>query len=140
MRLLSRRLLYGDIVAVGPNKMTKHSANLHKEGTTELTFTTSLGTPIEDLQYRLTDDRGNVWSGSTGKGGKGVTIVRAQPNEDPTSTSVWGIAGEDSIRLEIRRDDGSWKTIGSFQHAVGAHKQINVISGTIAMPFQMAPA
>ncbi len=40
--------------------------------------------------------------------------------------------------IEMQRDDGSWKTIGSFWHGGGLHRQVNVIAGTIAMPFQMA--
>jgi hypothetical protein len=120
-------------------KMTTRNAGGHT-GSTELTFTTSLGTPVEGLWYRLSDGLGNTWTGLTGKSGKGVTIVEAEPDENPSSSTAWTLASEASIRLEVQRDDGSWKTIGSFLHSTGSHRRATVIAGAIAMSFQMASA
>lgn len=120
--------------------MTTLDAGAHK-GSTELTFTTSLGTPVEGLRYRLSDGRGNTWTGSSGKGGKGITILEAEQNESPSSPGItWIHVGEASIQLEVQRDDGMWKVIGSFQHGGCSHRQINAIAGAIAIPFHMAPA
>lgn|SRR5690606_4364803 len=117
--------------------MTTNSAGAHK-GTTELRFATSLGTPVEGLRYRLSDGQGNVWTGSTGQGGLGVTIVEAAPDRKSSTSTVWHLDDEAQIRVEMQRDDGSWKTIGTFSHGAGLHRQVDVIAGAIAMPFQMA--
>lgn len=114
--------------------MTTHSSA--SKGTTTLIFSTSLGTPVEDLGYRLSDGQGNTWIGTTGKGGLGLTIVEAKG--DPSSES-WELPGEASLQLEVQRDDGSWKVIDNFQHGAGLHRQVNVIAGAIAVPFRMAP-
>lgn len=119
--------------------MTIYDSGAHN-GTTELTFATSLGTPVEGLRYRLSDGRGNTWVGSTGTGGKGVTILETEQNENPSSLALtWGLAGEADIQLEVQRNDGTWKIIGSFRHGACLHRQVNVIAGVIAVPFQMAP-
>lgn len=118
--------------------MTTHDAGAHK-GTTALMFATSLSTPVEGLAYRLSDGLGNAWNGSTGKDGKGVTIVEAELDGNSLLSTTWNLVGDANILLEVQRDDGSWKTIGSFRHNAGSHRTVNVIAGAIAMPFQMAP-
>ncbi|WP_411851223.1 hypothetical protein ACLB90_01060 [Stenotrophomonas sp. LGBM10] len=114
--------------------MTAHSDGTHK-GTTEIAFRTSLGTPVEGLTYRLTDGQGNARTASTGTGGTGLT-VRIGDAKEGTST-LWTVAGATRIQIDVQRDDGSWKTIGTFQHDATAHKQVSVIAGAVAMPFQM---
>lgn len=110
------------------------------QGATELTFATSLGTPVEGLRYRLSDRSGNTWTGSTGKSGKGVTIVETGLDRNSSPPTVWTVAGDTSIQLEVQRDDGSWKIIGSFVHSTRSHRRVNIIAGAIAVSFHMAPA
>lgn len=118
--------------------MSIPSTRVH-HGATELTFSTSLGTPMEGLRYRLCDDSGNVWTGSTGKGGKGVRIAGTGPSGHSTQEDAWNVTRDSDILLEVQRDDGTWKCIGTFRHSVDSHKQISVIAGAVAVPFQMAP-
>lgn len=57
------------------DEMIQHEERKH-QGTTTLTFTTSLGTPLEGLRYRLSDGQGAVREGATGKGGRGPLIKK----------------------------------------------------------------
>ena len=116
--------------------MTNQDVATHSS-ISELMFITSLGTPVEGLHYQLNDGRGNAWAGTTGPGGAGVSIVEVAPVENSESSGLWVLPGGATIQIEVRRDDGSWKYIGSYLHAVGVHKEISVIAGTVAMPFEM---
>lgn len=108
-------------------------------GTTEISFTTSLGTAVEGLNYRLSDGQGNTRSAITGAGGKGLTVQVGDGNPLPSAVGAWTIPGAARIQVEVQRDDGSWKEIGSFQHEADLDKKVNVIAGAVAMPFQMDP-
>lgn len=116
--------------------MTAHDRAAHG-GNTELAFTTSLGSAVEGLRYRIRDSDGNTWSGVTEAGGKGVTIGNDDLEQESREASFWKVKGGSVIHLEVLRDDGAWKNIGAFEHDETARKQIRVIAGAVAMPFQM---
>lgn len=116
--------------------MTAHDRAAHG-GSTELTFTTSLGSAVEGLRYRIRDSDGNTWSGVTGAGGNGVTIGSDALEQESQDASFWKLNGGSVIYLEVLRDDGTWKSIGAFEHDGRVRKKIRVIAGAVAMPFQM---
>ncbi|KAF1012768.1 MAG: hypothetical protein GAK31_03985 [Stenotrophomonas maltophilia] len=108
-------------------------------GITELEFSTSLGTPVEGLRYRLSDGRGKSRSAITGAEGAGIRLRTGHDGRDPESPDLWVLEGPATILLEVQRDDGSWKLIGSFQHAANTHKHVRVIAPAVAVPLQMDP-
>ena len=120
------------------DEMIQHEERKH-QGTTTLTFTTSLGTPLEGLRYRLSDGQGAVREGATGKGGRGPLIKKSMRNEGLRLADTWNLSSNADVQVEVQRDDGSWKVIGCFQHNAYLEKHIRVVVGAIAMPFQMAP-
>lgn len=93
---------------------------------------------IEGLKYRLSSDSGAIWSGISGRDGKGVTITASRPVGTHQATDLWTLTSPGTIQMEVMRDDGSWKVIASFQYACDDHKQVRVIAGAIAVPFEMA--
>ena len=107
-------------------------------GSTTLLFSTSLGTMIEGLKYRLSSDSGAIWSGTSGRDGKGVTITASRLAETHQATDLWTLTTPCIIQMEVMRDDGSWKVIASFRHTCDNHTQVRVIAGAIAVPFEMA--
>ncbi|WMJ70889.1 hypothetical protein [Stenotrophomonas sp. 24(2023)] len=117
------------------------SAHDHPDasGITELEFSTSLGTPIEGLRYRLSDGRGHARPAITGAGGTGIRLRTGFNGSAPEAPDLWVLEGPATILLEVQRDDGSWKLIGSFQHAANSHKHVRVIAPTVAVPLQMDP-
>lgn len=118
--------------------MTAHGDGAHA-GTTDIAFRSSLGTPVEGLPYRLTDGTGTSRTTSTGPGGRGLTIRTGDATVGTTRSPIWIVPSTTRIQIDVQRNDGSWKTIGGFQHEANVHKQVSVIAGTVAMPFQMDP-
>lgn len=108
-------------------------------GITELEFATSLGTPIEGLRYRLSDGRGKIRSAITDAGGAGIRLRTSLDGRDPEAPDLWVLEGPATILLEVQRDDGSWKLIGSFQHTANTQKHVRVIAPSVAVPLQMDP-
>lgn len=125
-------------ITAGESRMNAHCHTAHT-GKTEISFTTSLGTAVEGLSYRLSDGQGNTQSAITGVGGKGITVHVGDGRVSSSTPDVWVLSGSVRVQIEVQRDDGSWKEIGSFQHEADLHKQVNVIAGAVAMPFQMDP-
>lgn len=106
---------------------------------TQLSFSTTLGTAVDGLQYRLRNGRGDEWSGTTRADGSGVRIGD-QPSAGSTrNDDFWPLEESSMILLEVRRDDGTWKHIGSFNYEAGKRKDINVVTGTVALPFRISP-
>lgn len=116
--------------------MSTHTNYAHT-GITELEFSTSLGTAIEGLNYRLKDGQGNTWTGITDVGGTGVTVCSR--DEAQSSESFWRLTDSSAIQIEVLRDDGAWKFIGAFRYDVAVRKQVRVTAGAVAMPLQMDP-
>lgn len=108
-------------------------------GITDLRFSTSLGTPVEGLHYRLGDGRGRTHAGITSADGAGARLHTHNKGSATHVEEPWLLDGNVILSLEVRRDDGSWALIGSFQHEASIHKQVNIIAPAIAVPLQMEP-
>lgn len=103
-----------------------------------------MGNPIKGISYRLRLLTGDIYKGiSNAFGLTGILIM----GEDDISKNherqqpAWPLpysAEKIDISIEVRRDDGSWKKIGSFQLEAGKQKQIHAESNSIALPFHMA--
>jgi hypothetical protein len=108
-------------------------------GITELRFSTSLGTPVEGLSYRLRDARGRTRAGVTGADGAATRLLSRRAASAREKGDTWLLEGPAMLSLDVQRDDGSWTLIGSFQHEANTHKQVHVIAPAIAVPLQMLP-
>lgn len=108
-------------------------------GATTITFASSLGIPVEGLNYRLSDGNGGIWTAVTGPGGQAATIEPIRTSAATAHGRGWQIANAARIQVEVQRDDGSWKNIGSFQYDPDSSKQVRVSAGAFAIPFQMDP-
>lgn len=108
-------------------------------GITELRFSTSLGTPVEGLSYRLRDARGRTRAGVTGADGAATRLLSRRAASARETDGTWLLEGPAMLSLDVQRDDGSWVLIGSFQHEENAHKSVRVIAPAVAIPLQMDP-
>lgn len=108
-------------------------------GITELRFSTSLGTPVEGLSYRLRDARGRTRAGLTGADGAAIRLQSRHAASARETGDTWLLEGPATLSLDVQRDDGSWALIGSFKHEENARRSIRVIAPAVAIPLQMDP-
>lgn len=113
------------------------SSDACSTGSTQLHFATSFGEPLDRVTYRLRDGRGNTYVGSTSTDGRGVRLSSHHDGGPVEQEGTWRLSGSGHVQIDIRRDDDSWKHIGSFCHL--AHQRSNVVitANATAFPFQV---
>lgn len=113
------------------------SSDACSPGSTQLHFATSFGEPLDRVTYRLRDGRGNTYVGSTSTDGRGVRLSSHHDGGPVEHEGTWRLSGSGHVQIDIRRDDDSWKHIGSFRHL--AHQRSNVVitANATAFPFQV---
>jgi len=99
---------------------------------------------ITNLHYRLLTPGGECLEGQSSANGESGTIVLMNAESETVpgglAEPVWLImdkAQNIRIQIEVRRDDGTWKNIGSFMLETNRHKLITAQIDTIKMPFQL---
>jgi hypothetical protein len=99
---------------------------------------------ITNLHYRLSAPSGERFEGQSNANGESGTIVLMNANGQAVpgglAEPVWPIMDKVQdmcIQIEVRRDDGTWKNIGSFMLEANRHKLITAQIDTIKMPFQL---
>lgn len=106
-------------------------------GSTQLHFSTSFGEPLESIAYRLRDERGTTHVGTTSADGRGVTVCSGHDSSSGEQAGTWWLPVSGHVQIDIRRDDGSWKHIGSFCHYAHQHSNVVIKANATAFPFKV---
>lgn len=118
--------------------MTEHT-NLH--GSARVKFS-CMGSPIIGFRYRLRLASGKVYKGSSDPSGYSKTVkLGANSQLSDANYAAWLVPDETagtSIAIEVRRDDGSWKSIGEFLLEAYRQKEVSAEANAVALPFHMA--
>ncbi|WP_180866070.1 hypothetical protein [Stenotrophomonas maltophilia] len=112
-------------------------SNACSAGSTQLHFSTSFGEPLEGVTYRLRDGRGDTYVGSTTTDGRGVMLSSNLEIGSAKQERTWRLPAPGHVQIDIRRDDGSWKHIGSFCHHAHQHSNIVITANATAFPFEV---
>lgn len=121
-------------------------------GNAYVRFGASMGTSISGITYRLSQVGKDKWEGTSDEAGHSQVLWLLSSRDNSMQESdhnhaplpdhhAWCIQGSSdivSIAIEVKRDNGTWKKIGSFQIEVGKEKLIHAEIGTVAMPFSLA--
>lgn len=111
-------------------------------GTATLIFLCEF-TSLPQFPYRLSTGSGEVFEDVTAQGGSTGTLV-LDSGEDfiplGLTEPVWRLhkaVASIPVQIEVRRNDGTWKTIGNFQLEAGKNKEITAQIDTIKIPFKL---
>jgi len=111
--------------------------NACSAGSTQLHFSTSFGEPLEGVTYRLRDGRGGTYVGSTTTDGRGVRLYSQHDGGSMEQEGMWPVPGSGHVQIDIRRDDGTWKHIGSFCHHAHQRSKVVITANATAFPFEV---
>lgn|GEM_PF-1565746 len=111
--------------------------NACSAGSTQLHFSTSFGEPLEGLTYRLRDGRGGTYVGSTTTDGRGVRLHSQHDGGSMEQEGTWLLPGSAHVQIDIRRDDDTWKHIGSFCHHAHQRSKVLITANATAFPFEV---
>jgi len=99
-----------------------------------------MGQPIAGLRFRLRLDNGEVYAGASDAEGHSYLFAFGPvPQDEASADTIWHPSECDATAasIEIRRDDGSWKTIGQFALDAQRHKDISAEASAYALPFRL---
>lgn len=117
-----------------------HSHSQESRGVVRVQFTDQYN-PISNLGYRFRLPNGELEEGVTD--GEGYTKTLIGDTTSPKNTSelicyVTLASNSSPITLEVKRDDGTWKNIGSFELIKGTEKNVYAQIDTVKLPFKLA--
>ncbi|UYZ85592.1 hypothetical protein MTZ49_15730 (plasmid) [Entomomonas sp. E2T0] len=118
--------------------MTDHNEH-NQRATARLQFMGQFE-PIGGIGYRFKLSSEESIEGKTDEMGYTKTLIGDKNTTGSESELICYIKMDSDtmpITLEVQRDDGSWKEIGSFQLEVGKEKTITAQIETIALPFKL---
>lgn len=98
--------------------------------------------PISHLSYRFQLSNETLFEGETDDDGYTKTLINSASEQNTHSELIFYVPTETqktTIMLEVKRDDGTWKNIGSFDLEQGVEKNIYARTSTTKLPFKLAP-
>lgn len=118
----------------------EHSHSQESRGVVRVQFTDQYN-PISNLGYRFRLPNGELEEGITDGEGYTKTLIcdtKAQPNNSELICYVQLNSTTAPVTLEVKRDDGTWKNIGSFELEKEVEKNVFARISTTKLPFKLA--
>lgn len=117
-----------------------HEHSQQNRGLVRVQFTDQYN-PISNLGYRFRLPNGGLEEGITDSEGYTKTLIADTSNQTSTSELICYVSlssNSSPISLEVKRDDGTWKNIGSFELEKGVEKNVFARISTTKLPFKLA--